>query len=366
MPRSRLKPRALVAAPSLLAAVRSRDVASDGRFFYAVRTTGVFCKPSCKSRAARTENLVFFASAKDAEEAGYRACKRCRPDQPLHTSVHTALVTQLCHLIESSDTNLPLDGIAKLAGMSVSKLHRVFKATTGVTPKAYGEALRHKRVQAELQTSDSVTQAMYGSGFNSSGRFYERANDMLGMTPSAFKRGGEGQRIRFAVGQCSLGSIVVASSERGVCWVALGSDPNELIEELQRRFANAELVGGDPEFEAMVSSIVGLIEDPTLPVELPLDIRGTAFQCRVWAALRHIPAGETRSYSQLATELGQPNAVRAVASACARNCLAIVIPCHRVVRTDGSLSGYRWGVERKATLLKNEKRASLDAHFQVK
>ncbi len=338
-----------------LAAVRARDANCDGQFVYGVRSTCIYCKPSCKSRPARTENIEFFVSSKEAERAGFRACKRCKPERDGQPPERVTLVTQLCRWIETSDTAPSLADLAQHSGLSASRLHRLFKATTGVTPKAYVDAQRQKRLHAELHTNTTVTRAIYASGFNSSGRFYEHTDELLGMTPAAYKRGGEGQVIRFAIGECSLGAILVAASDRGVCWVALGNDAVQLVEEVQRQFPKAEFLGNEPHFDTTVAKVVSLVEDPKTPFDLPLDIRGTAFQCRVWAALREIPVGKTLSYAELATKLGSPKAVRAVAQACATNAVAVVIPCHRVVRVpDGGLAGYRWGIERKRALLQNE------------
>jgi AraC family transcriptional regulator of adaptative response/methylated-DNA-[protein]-cysteine methyltransferase len=241
--------------------------------------------------------------------------------------------------------------------MSPYHFHRVFKAVTGLTPKAYAAARRAVRVRDELaEGTNSVTQAIYGAGFNSSGRFYAKAEEMLGMTPTAFRKGGDAAAIRFAVGECSLGSILVAATEKGVCAILIGDDPDELAHELQDRFPRADLIGGDAAFEALVARVVGFVEAPALGCNLPLDVRGTAFQQRVWQALRAIPAGETASYAEIARRIGAPGSARAVAQACAANNIAVAIPCHRVVRNDGALSGYRWGVERKRALLARESR----------
>jgi len=264
-------------------------------------------------------------------------------------------VTRACRLIERSDELPSLDRLAAAAGLSRFHFHRVFKRLTGVTPKAYADGQRARRVRDGLAAGASVTAAMYGAGFNSSGRFYASAAARLGMRPSAARAGGAGTTIRFAVGQCSLGAVLVAATEVGVCTIALGDDPDRLVRALQDRFPKAALAGGDAGFERWVAAVVGLVEQPALGLDLPLDIRGTAFQLRVWEALRAIPPGETASYAQVARRIGQPGASRAVAAACAANPVAVAIPCHRVVRTDGSLSGYRWGVQRKAALLERER-----------
>jgi len=337
-------------------AVVRRDPAADGRFVYGVVTTGVYCRPSCPSRPARPENVAFFAEGEAARQAGLRPCKRCRPDEPPREARHAALVAEACRAIEAAEAPPPLAALAARAGMSEAHFHRVFKAATGLTPAAYARARRAARVRAELaDPAASVTAALYGAGFNSSGRFYEAADGMLGMTPGRYRAGGAGAEIRFAVGECSLGAILVAESDRGVCAVTLGDDPQALARELQDRFPRAELVGDDAEFERRIARVIGLVEAPALGLDLPLDVRGTAFQERVWQALRDIPAGETASYAAVAARIGAPKAVRAVARACAANPIAVAIPCHRVVRTDGALSGYRWGVERKRALLERER-----------
>ncbi len=338
-------------------AVVARDRKADGQFFYAVSTTGVYCRPSCAARAARPENVSFHATAPDAERAGFRPCKRCKPDQPALAEQHSVLVAELCRLIENTEPVPSLEKLAQHCGLSVYHLHRVFKAVTGLTPRAYAAAHRARRVRTELGRSGSVTEAIYGAGYSSNGRFYGESNQVLGMTPSDFRAGGTGLPIRFAVGECSLGSILVAASERGVCAIFVGDDPDALARELQDKFPRARLMGGDADFEQLVAKVVGLVEAPKLGLELPLDVRGTAFQQRVWQALRKIPVGKTVSYSQIARRIKAPNSVRAVAQACAANPLAVAIPCHRVVRNDGTLSGYRWGVERKRALLEREAKA---------
>jgi AraC family transcriptional regulator, regulatory protein of adaptative response / methylated-DNA-[protein]-cysteine methyltransferase len=261
----------------------------------------------------------------------------------------------MCRIIEQQHEQPPgLEALAEQVGLSPSHAHRLFKAATGLTPKGYAKARQARRLQTELREDGSVTSAIYRAGFNSSGRFYSEAPSRLGMTPSRFKAGGAAERIRFALGECSLGSFLVAASERGVCAIALGDAPEPLLEELTQQFPRAELVGGDRAFERLVARVVGLLERPHRPPELPLDIRGTAFQERVWQALRRVGPGSTLSYAKLAERIGQPSAVRAVARACAGNRLAVAIPCHRVVRADGSASGYRWGVARKRELLARE------------
>jgi AraC family transcriptional regulator of adaptative response/methylated-DNA-[protein]-cysteine methyltransferase len=333
------------------AAVVARDASADGTFYYSVKTTGIYCRPSCASRPARPENIAFHQSIEDAEHAGFRPCKRCKPDQPPLAEQHAVTVARICQLIENSEKILSLNELARAAGMSGYYFHRVFKAITGLTPKAYSVAHRAKRIRNELGRSGTVTDAIFEAGYNSNSRFYEKSNQVLGMTPSNYRAGGTNTEIRFAIGECSLGSILVASSTVGVCAIFLGNDPEQLAHDLQDQFPRAHLIGGDNDFEQLIAQVVGFIEAPALGLELPLDIRGTAFQQRVWQALREIPAGATVSYTDIAQKIGVPRAVRAVAGACAANTLAVAIPCHRVVRNDGTLSGYRWGVERKRALL---------------
>ena len=335
-------------------ALTARSVAADGTFFYSVRTTGVYCRPSCGARLPRPENVRFHATREEAEGAGFRPCKRCRPDRASLAEQHAATVTEICRLIETSSRVPALDALAARAGMSPFHFHRVFKGVTGLTPRAYAAAHRGERVRRELGKAPTVTAAIYDSGYSSNGRFYGESEQMLGMTPTEYRAGGARAEIRFAVGECSLGSILVARSERGVCAIFLGDDPDALTRELQDRFPRATLIGADPAFEDVVAKVVGLIEAPGTGVDLPLDVRGTAFQQRVWRALREIPAGSTASYREIASRIGAPRAVRAVAHACAVNPVAVAIPCHRVVRSDGGLAGYRWGVERKRELLERE------------
>ena len=336
------------------AAVVRRDRTADGLFYYSVRTTGVYCRPSCAARLPRRENVRFHASAADAEAAGFRPCKRCRPDEASLAQRRAAAVAQACRLIQEADELPWLDALAGSVGMSRFHFHRVFKATTGLTPKAYAAAHRANRVRDELTRSPTVTDAIYGAGFNSHGRFYATSAEVLGMTPTDFRSGGGGASIRFAVGDCSLGAILVAATDKGVCAILLGDDPETLVRDLEDRFPKARLIGGDAQFEELVAKVVGFVEAPALGLDLPLDVRGTAFQRRVWQALRKIPAGSTARYSEIAKRIGAPKAVRAVAQACAANAIAVAIPCHRVVRNDGGLSGYRWGVERKRALLERE------------
>lgn len=338
-------------------AVCARDRAFDGQFYYSVATTGVYCRPSCAARTPNPVNVAFHATPADAERAGFRACKRCRPAGPSLDEQHAQTITAACRRIEAAERAPSLSQLAEAAGLSASRFHRVFKAITGVTPLQYASACRARRLAQALPNSGSVTDARIEAGFGSSGRLYEQSAGLLGMTPSAWRAGGRGRTARFAVAPCSLGAVLVAQSEVGVCAILLGEQAEALVAELRRALPHAELVPGDADFAATVSAVVALVEDPRRGLDLPLDVAGTAFQRRVWEALRQIPAGETTSYAAIAAAIGAPTAARAVAGACAANRLAVVIPCHRVVRAGGDLSGYRWGVARKRALLAREREA---------
>jgi AraC family transcriptional regulator of adaptative response/methylated-DNA-[protein]-cysteine methyltransferase len=336
------------------AAVQTRSREADGLFYYSVRTTGVYCQPSCPSRGTRRVNVAFHASREDAEAAGFRPCLRCKPDQPPLAERQAAAVAQACRLIDAAVEEPDLETLAQACGMSRFHFHRVFKAHTGITPKAYAAARRAERLKQGLAQAATATEAAYDAGFNSSGRFYAATSGVLGMTPGRWRAGGGGEQIRFAVAQCSLGALLVAATAKGICSILLGDDPDVLVRDLQDRFPKAELIGAEPAFEATVAQVVAFVEAPRIGLDLPLDLRGTTFQQRVWQALRAIPAGRTVGYAELAAQLGMPQGARAVAGACAANPVAIAVPCHRVVRNDGSISGYRWGVERKRALLERE------------
>ncbi|HEU0277690.1 MAG TPA: bifunctional DNA-binding transcriptional regulator/O6-methylguanine-DNA methyltransferase Ada [Rhodanobacteraceae bacterium] len=334
-------------------AVRTRDAAADGSFVYAVRTTHMYGQPSSAVRLPKRENVEFFDSAQAAEAAGYRASRHAPADR-----TRAALVARACRLIEAAETPPLLGDLATAVGMSPFHFHRLFKAATGLTPKAYAAAYRARRLRKELGRPDeSITDAIYGAGFNSNSRFYAAADGLLGMRARDYRAGGAGAVIRFAVGQCSLGAILVAQSQRGICAILLGDDPDRLTRDLQDQFPKADIIGCDGEFEQLIAQVVGCVEAPSLGLHLPLDVQGTAFQERVWRALREIPPGTTASYAEIAARIGSPKAVRAVAQACAANHIAVAIPCHRVVRRDGGLAGYRWGVERKRELLRREAQA---------
>src|SRR5580704_10039526 len=337
------------------ARVVARDKTADGHLWYSVVTTGVYCRPSCPSRTANPKNVQLHDSLGSAKATGFRPCKRCNPDGLSADAENAALVAKVCRMIEESEEEPSLEELAEAVGRSPSYFHRIFKATTGVTPKKYATAHRAAKVRHGLTSGNSVTEAIYDAGFNSSGRFYEKSTDMLGMTPSQYRAGGANEEIKFAVGQTSsLGAILVASTRKGVAAILLGDDPEDLVRNLQDRFPNARLIGADRDYEALVAQVVGFVEAPRLGLNLPLDVRGTAFQERVWKVLQEVPVGATVSYAEVARRIGTPKSVRAVAAACAANKLAVAIPCHRVVRSDGSLSGYAWGVERKRVLLDRE------------
>ncbi len=339
-------------------AVATRDKRADGVFLFAVRTTGVYCRPSCPARSPKRANVIFVETEEEARQLGFRPCKRCRPGEAAEDALEVQAVTAAARLIDeavaANEPVPPLEALADRAGFSKFHFHRMFKRALGVTPKAYGAAARSRRMEAELRDGNSVTDAIYGAGYSSSSRFYEAAAARLGMAPSTHRRGGEGEAIRYAVASCSLGLVLVASTDKGVCAISFGEERAALVEELHQRFPKADLVSNDNDLTATVESVVDLIEQPGRGHALPLDVRGTAFQERVWQALRAIPAGQTASYATIAEAIGQPKAVRGVAQACAQNPTAVAIPCHRVVRSDGALSGYRWGVERKEALLARE------------
>jgi AraC family transcriptional regulator of adaptative response/methylated-DNA-[protein]-cysteine methyltransferase len=336
------------------AAVLARDPAADSQFVYAVKTTGVYCRASSPSRLPRPENVEFFSGAAEAVAAGYRPSRRAASDQTSVAAKHAALVANSCRQIEQADALPSLAQLADEAGLSAYHFHRVFKSVTGLTPNAYARAHRARKIREQLTRPGSITDALYGAGFNSNSRFYEASDTLLGMKPSSYRAGGLNTDINFAVGECSLGSILVAQSSRGVCAILLGDDPNRLVQDLQDKFGNANLIGCDADFEQLIAKVIGFIEAPAIGLDLPLDLRGTAFQERVWMALREIPLGTTASYAEIARRIGAPTSFRAVAQACGANWLAVAIPCHRVVRSDGDLSGYRWGVERKRKLLERE------------
>lgn len=338
------------------AAVCNRDARADGAFYYSVRSTGVYCRPSCAARQPRRENVQFHANRQDAEASGFRPCKRCRPNEATPAARVAEMVAQACRSIESAEVPPTLEQLALAARMSPYHFHRLFKAHTGVTPHAYVKANRMLRARTEILNGPTVTDAIYNAGFSSSGPFYAAASDWLGMTPTEFRNGGSGRFIRFAITECWLGKVLVACTERGVCSILFGEDPEKLHSELRQHFPRATLAQGGSSFQDVLDQVVRFVETPTNGLELPLDVRGTAFQHRVWQALLQIPSGETSTYGEIARRVGRPNAQRSVALACSGNSIAVAIPCHRVIRSDGTVAGYRWGSWRKQRLLERERR----------
>jgi AraC family transcriptional regulator of adaptative response/methylated-DNA-[protein]-cysteine methyltransferase len=334
-------------------AIARRDGSADGTFVYGVKTTGIFCRPACSSRQPKRANVTFFASCDAAERAGYRACKRCKPKATAAAnSPGHAAVLEACRLIDESAEPPALAELAGAVGLSPFYFHRLFKEAVGVTPKAYAAARRLQRLQEGLTREKTVTSAIYRAGFGSGSRFYE--GDPLGMTASAYRDGAEGLAIRSAVVETYLGWLLVAATERGVCMIEFGDVPRSLNKRLAERFPAAKVLEEDPTFTELVTRILDYLEAPSRGLDLPLDVQGTAFQRRVWKALQAIPAGSTSTYAAVAKGIGSPSSVRAVAQACATNPVALAIPCHRVIGTDGDLRGYRWGVERKRKLLQRE------------
>ena len=343
------------------AAVERRDKGADGRFFYGVTTTGVYCRPGCASRLPLRRNTLFFATAAAASAAGLRPCKRCRPDDGSPAARHVAAIEKACALIRTSETLPSLAELAAAAAISRFHFHRVFKEIVGTTPRDYARTHRLARLGESLDAGRPIAAAIYEAGFGSSSRAYEAAPSGLGMTPGARRRGGRGETIRFATLATPLGWALVAASRRGICMTALGDDRDTLGAALRTRFPAAAITGEDAGLGDWARQIVRCIAAPGETPDLPLDIRGTAFQARVWRALQKIRLGQTATYGEIAAALGRPKAVRAVAGACAANPLAVLVPCHRVVRKGGDLGGYRWGLERKRALLEREQAAAGDA-----
>jgi AraC family transcriptional regulator of adaptative response/methylated-DNA-[protein]-cysteine methyltransferase len=336
-------------------AVEHRDVRYDGRFVYAVRSTGVYCRPSCPSRRPARANVRFFEAPDAAEDAGYRACLRCTPREPHAAASASAVGRARNYLDARAGEPTPLSTLARHVGRSPHYLQRAFKRAFGVSPKEYQDAVRAQRFKTRLRAGDTVSRATFEAGYGSSSRVYERANDLLGMTPAAFRRGGAGMRIEYAITDSNLGRVLVAYTERGVCAVALGASDAEVERSLHADFPNATVESAPAATHEWVRAVVDRVQDPRRGENVPLDVNGTAFQWKVWKALQEIPPGERRSYREVARAIGRPTAARAVARACATNRVAVVIPCHRVVREDGGAGGYRWGLERKRKLLLREK-----------
>jgi AraC family transcriptional regulator of adaptative response/methylated-DNA-[protein]-cysteine methyltransferase len=345
-------------AEALWRACLDRNADFDGRFVFAVRTTGIYCRPSCPARKPHRQNVQFFAAPELAREAGFRACKRCQPDRSHLRDPVAERVLSVCHYIRSAhDESLTLARLGKRFSFSPAHLQRVFKQYVGISPLAYAEAVRMNQLKLALQEGASVTEAIYASGFSSSSRVYERAARAIGMTPRRYQDRGRGERIRFSIVPSALGRLLVASTDKGICAVQLGDDDAALEGLLREEFSGAAIERNDREHADWVQGVVGIAEGRSPHTSLPIDIRGTAFQQQVWRALQKIPAGRTRSYADVARSIGHPGAVRAVGSACGANPTALVVPCHRVVRTDGALGGYRWGLDRKRQLLESEKTA---------
>ena len=338
-------------------AVLSRSAEGDGRFWYSVRTTGVYCRPSCGARTPRPENVSFHATQAAAVAAGYRPCRRCRPERSSLADLHASLITSACRLLEEPESAGSLADIARKLGLSPFHFQRLFKSALGLSPRAYGQARRLSRLGDGLRSARSVTSAMLDAGFGSPSRAYALSAKALGMAPKTYRAGAPGIRLSFATGPCALGVVLVARSAQGLCAILLGDDAAELEADLAVRFPRADRVSDDPALAEALKEVIALVEQPRRSLDLPLDIQGTAFQQRVWDALRRIPVGETRSYAEIAREIDRPGAERAVANACGANLLAVAIPCHRVVRADGGLGGYRWGVARKQALLEEEQGA---------
>jgi len=332
-------------------AVLERSPNAVGHFWFAVATTGVFCRPNCGARKPLRENVSFYDTIEQATKAGFRPCKRCKPDQ---VDRGQEAVAHVCRIIEESETSPTLNELAEAVSLSPYYLHRLFKSQIGMTPKAYANQNKGQKIRAHLKNPGTVTTAIYDAGFNASSRFYDQAEGLLGMNPSDFKRGGSGQDIVYGSCCCSLGVLLVAATTKGLCWISLADDESELVGELHKTFPNATLDQNES-LERLLAGVLDLIDGSgSQSAPLPLDVRGTAFQYRVWQMLTEIPRGTTTTYKELATRLGNPRAFRAVARACATNPVAVVVPCHRVLRSDGNLAGYRWGLERKEKLLKKE------------
>lgn len=336
------------------AALERRDVRAEGSFWYSVASTGVYCRPTCAARLPRRENIAFHLTPGDAERAGFRACKRCRPAELSHHERQAELIAATRACLDEADGPLSLAALASKAGLSSSYLQRIFKRSLGVTPREYASARRLQKVESELSGGAPVTAAIYEAGYLSSSRFYESDSRALGLLPGELRRGGQGVTIRAVVRACSLGRVLVAATVRGLCAVELGDEDGRLKEQLRLRFPHATLLEGDAGLAALAEQVVALIDGAELGATLPLDLMGTVFQQRVWRALGDIPVATTRSYSELARQLRAPGAARAVGAACGKNPIAVLIPCHRVLRDDGSLGGYRWGLYRKQQLLARE------------
>jgi len=338
-------------------AVISRDPAADNAFVLAVTSTGIFCRPICPARRPRRDRVVFYDTPADARRAGYRACLRCKPEDEAYGRRHADSIAGACATIRETETMPTLETLAKYAGISVYHFHRLFRRTVGVTPRQFRAQIMIEKAKQSIRGGDSVTAAIYDAGFSSNGRFYEAAAHRLGMKPQKVGLGGVHESIRFIVRRCDLGLVLVAATAKGICEVWLGDDAGALARRLRAAYPQAKIASRDPIMSDLVKKVVGLVETPETPVKLPLDLCGTAFEMRVWDALRRIPVGKTRTYGEIAAAIGHPGASRAVGKACALNHVAVVVPCHRAIGADKSLRGYRWGLDRKRKLLEREKQA---------
>ena len=339
-------------------AIAKRDKAFDGRFYYGVITTGVFCRPSCTARQARPENLRFFSNAESALAADFRPCKRCRP---MEIAPGVGKLVKIARYIEAhAEEQLTLETLAKKSGLSPSRFQRVFKSTFGVSPKAYQDSVRMKRFKSALREGDDITEAIFSAGFGSVSRIYGEQLHNIGMTPKAYRSGGAGETITHVCRDTALGAMMMAATERGVCFVQFEKNKKALLDQLRAEFPNAKLIASkaqdSPELDAWIEALDAHISQGAPRPDLPLDLRGTAFQMKVWRFLLSVPEGDVLSYGELAAHIDRPKAVRAVASACAANRVGVLVPCHRVLRGDGSLGGYRWGLDRKRALLDAERK----------
>ncbi|MDQ3928105.1 MAG: bifunctional DNA-binding transcriptional regulator/O6-methylguanine-DNA methyltransferase Ada [Chloroflexota bacterium] len=363
-----IEDKALLSDESCWEAVLRRDSGLDGAFVYGVRSTGVFCRPSCPSRRPRREQVRFFPIPEAAEQAGFRSCRRCRPVDAEVRDPHLGLVQQVCRLIEREPEDegaTSLTALSEAVGLSPYHLQRVFKRVMGISPRQYAEAQRLRRLKESLHDGETVTNALYDSGYNSSSGLYGKATDQLGMTPATYRKGGVSTQIYYTTAQSPLGRLLVAATERGICAVRMGDNDEQLEAALRDEYHAADLQRDDAVLGEWVEAILAHLAGKLPHLELPIDVRATAFQWNVWEALRAIPYGNTRSYLDVATAIGQPTAVRAVARACATNPVALVVPCHRVIKEDGSLGGYRWGIERKRTLLDTEQQLVSESYAEA-
>ena len=339
-------------------AVVDRDKAADGCFYYAVITTGIFCRPGCSSRFPNRVNVEYFENVAEAERAGFRPCKRCNPTGETKDKILKQKIVEACRRIENSDKPIKLDTLAREAGLSSYHFHRLFKKNVGVTPKAYSSSQQSLRFREKLKSSESITDAIFDAGYSSTSGAYAPEGDRLAMKPKEYRAGGKGITIQYGVAECVMGWVIVAATDRGICGIEFGDDATALVPQIQKRFPAAIIEEAGPGFKHIIEDVVEFVQTPTPSFNLPLDIQGTVFQQKVWAILKDIEPGKTMSYTEVAEKIGNPNAVRAVATACASNKLAVVIPCHRVISKSGKISGYRWGVARKRALLENEKKQS--------